>query len=301
MFLEDDTPAVFVDEVSRMTRLLDDVFSKGLETLRLLVSHSSFTAELGEAIREKGGVDRAVSALTREFFPPEVVAPPADPGKNPFERSAAELIAELRRANTEEKWEISEDVFVRLLATAPAWPIGRDCYLSFRIRFGEGDAGVEQTFEAHAARFKGVHKKNWRWEKLLSGKKPFNKEDVERLRLLASNITHKPTVEWIVVDLEANRTRSNITDVRGSSSLADEGIVLGWLFPKRVDAIDYKEWSAWFCGGYELNVPGHDGGSWQCVPCVLRGLDSGEARLDAGWRCLDDSEYSVPVLRECQR
>ncbi|MEK7994391.1 MAG: hypothetical protein AAB403_11365 [Planctomycetota bacterium] len=284
-----------------MTRLLDDTLARGLETIRALVSHSGFTVELGEAIRKKGGVDRAINALTREFFPPEVAAPPADPQKNPFERPAAELVTELRRANTEEKWGIAEDVFVRLLATAPAWPVGRDAYLSFRIRFWEGDFGVERTFEAHAARFKRVHKKNWRWEYLLSGKKSFNKEDVERLRLLAGNATHQPTVEWVVIDLQANRTRSDITSVRGPSSIADEGIVIGWLFPKRVEAIDYKEWCAWFCAGYELNVPESDGESWQSVPCVSRDLDSGKARLSASWRSDGNSGYSVPVLRECQR
>ncbi|MEK7615233.1 MAG: hypothetical protein AAB431_02510 [Patescibacteria group bacterium] len=284
-----------------MTRLLDDVFSKGLETIRALVSHAGFTTELGEAIRKKGGVDRAINALTREFFPPEVAAPPADPQKNPFERPAAELVTELRRANAEEKWGLTEDVFVRLLSTAPAWPVGRDSYLSFRIRFGEGDAGVEKTFEAHAARFKRVHAKNWRWEYLLSGKKPFNKKDVERLRLLAGNDTHKPTVEWVIVDLETNRTRSDITSVRGPSSIADEGIVIGWLFPKRVEAIDYKDWCAWFCAGYELNVPEFGDESWQRVPCVNRDLDSGEAELSARWRSDDGSRYSVPVLRECQR
>lgn len=284
-----------------MTRLLDDVFSKGFETLRVLVSHSAFTAELGEAIRKKGGVDRAISALTREFFPTKVAAPPAAPQRNPFERPAAALVAELRRVDVEENWNISsEEIFTRLLATAPAWPIGRDCYLSFRIRFGSGDAGVALTFERHAARFKRVHKKNWRWEFLLSGKKSFNNEDVERLRLLAGNASHKPTVEWIIIDLSANRTRTSITDVRGPSSLADEGIVLGWLYPKRVEATNYKEWPAWFCAGYELNAPEDDGGSWLSAPCVDRDLDSGEAELSAPWRSNGDSRYSVPDLRECQ-
>lgn len=227
------------------------------------------------------------------------MAPTTDPEKNPFERSVAELIAELRSANAEEKWGITEEIFVRLLATAPAWPVGRDSYLSFRIRFGEGDSGVEQTFEIHATRFKRVHQKNWRWKFLLSGKKLFDKKDVERLRLLIGNDTHKPTVEWITVDLQANRTRSSITDVRGPSSLADEGIVLGWLFPKRVEAIDYKQWPAWFCAGYELNVPEYGSDkSWQFVPCVNRNLYFGKAELNADWRSNGSSVCSVPVLRE---
>jgi|GEM_PF-3153574 len=301
MFLKGGTPAVYMEEVRHMVRLVERPYTEVSETLRLLVNHPKFSDALGDLIRKPQGADRALEALLREFFPFDVADPPADPEKNPFERSTVELISELRRANIEENWGIAEDVFVRLLATAPAWPIGCDCYLSLRIRFGEGDAGVEKTFEAHAARFKRVHAKNWRWEFLLSGKKPFNKKDVERLRLLAGNATHKPTVEWITVDLQANRTRSSITDVRGSSSLADEGIVIGWLFPKRVEAIDYEKWSAWFCAGYELNVPGYGGESWQGVPCVDRDLGSGEAGLRANWRGDAGSECSVPVLRGCQR
>lgn len=51
-----------------MTRLLDDVMSRGFETLRLLITHEGFTTELGEAIRKNGGVDRAISALQKEFL-----------------------------------------------------------------------------------------------------------------------------------------------------------------------------------------------------------------------------------------
>ncbi len=52
-----------------MTRLLDDAMSRGFETVRQLIAHEGFTVELGEAIRKSGGVDRAIGALNREFFP----------------------------------------------------------------------------------------------------------------------------------------------------------------------------------------------------------------------------------------
>ncbi len=268
-----------------------------------------FTAELADAIlgdKNADGQDNfelleaAVTAIQAKLDERE--------NKNPFQLTVEEQITALRNAIKEEGWLITEEQVANLVAAAPAWPKGRDSYRSLRIRFGEGDAGVEKTFEAHAARFKRVHAKNWRWDLLLSGKKPYTApgkkaEDVERLRLFVGNASHKPTIEWCVIDLEANRQRKNISAVRKSNSLADEGVVLGWLFPKRVEAINYGDWCAWFLGGYELNVPGHDGKSWQGVPWVGRDLDGGTSLLGASWRSSGSSECSVPVSRvsqECQ-
>jgi len=217
---------------------------------------------------------------------------------NPFEQTVEEQIAALRVQNVAGNWGISEDVFERLAQTAPAWPKGKDAYRSLRIRFGEGDDGVALTFERHADAVKRVHTKFWRWDLLLSAKTPYNGEDVERLRLLNGNHTHHATVEWVTIDFSANRKRTDITSVRGSKSLADEGLVLAWLFPKRVKAIDYNKWSAWYCAGYELNVPGDGDEPWQDVPCVDRLLDDGTTNLSADWRSTDRSGYSVPLLRE---
>lgn len=62
-----------------MTRLIDDIYSRVSETIRLLTSHRDFTAELGEEIRKVGGVDRALKALKAEFSPivPIESVPPA--------------------------------------------------------------------------------------------------------------------------------------------------------------------------------------------------------------------------------
>jgi hypothetical protein len=219
--------------------------------------------------------------------------------RNPFEQTVEEQIAALRRANHEEGWGIPDETFNRLAKTAPEWPKGKDSYRSFRIRLGEGDDGVAKTFEAHVARIKQVHgdTKLWRWDLLLSGKHPYRGEEVERLRLLSGNATHKPVVEWIIIDLDANRTRKSIEAVRGPKSLADEGLVLAWLFPERTQAIDYDKLCAWYCAGYELNVP-EDGGSWRYVPCVHRYRDAGEVSLFAYWHVYDFSDYSVPVFGE---
>ncbi len=272
-----------------MARLIDDPYSQVEDTIRRLVQDSRFTSELGKEIRKQGGAERAILAMQREFFPLNMSEAPDQSGHpyrggfpaetpiNPFAQTVEEQVAALRRANEEEGWNIPEETFTRLAETAPAWPQGRDSYRSFRIRFGEGDEGVRRTFEAHAARIKRVfgESKFWRWEYLRS--------DKANLRLLAGNATHKPVVEWTVVRLDANRQRKSITDVRGPKSLADEGLVLAWLFPKRVEAIDYDKWCAWFCAGYELHVP-EGGKSWQDVPCVGRILDAGEASLGANWR-----------------
>ncbi len=217
---------------------------------------------------------------------------------NPFELTVEQQIAALREQNELGNWGIAEDVFERLAESAPEWPGGRDAYRSFRIRFGEGREGMIQTFEAHAAAIKRVHAKFWRWDLLLSGAHEYQGEDVERLRLLAGNDTHHAVVEWIIIDdLSANRQRESITAVRSNSSLADEGLVMVWLFPERVQAMDYDKWSAWFCAGYESNIPEHRA-SWTYVPIVYRGLHDGKVGLNASDRSDDYSGFSVPASRE---
>ena len=50
-----------------MVRLNEDTFSRGLETVRTLLGHPRFSSALAAEIRRKGGADRAVDALLREF------------------------------------------------------------------------------------------------------------------------------------------------------------------------------------------------------------------------------------------
>ncbi|MFA6099293.1 MAG: hypothetical protein WC750_00255 [Patescibacteria group bacterium] len=220
--------------------------------------------------------------------------------KNPYEMTVEAQLSALHCANDEEKWGITEEDFARLASTAPAWPKGKHAYRSFRIRFGEGDEGVAKTFEAHCARIQHVFGEDgyWRWELLHSGKVPYKGEPVERLRLLNGNHTHKACAEWIVADLDTNRKRDSVTAVRGSKSLADEQLVIAWLFPDMIRAIDYKERPGLFAAGYEANVPGHDGGAWQVV--VIVSFDCGSRQVGVYARGRGDafSGYSVPVLRE---
>ncbi len=190
--------------------------------------------------------------------------------KNPYEMTVEQQLSALRRANDEEKWGITEEDFTRLAATAPVWPQGKQACRSLRIRFGEGSKGVQQTFERHVARSKSIFGEGgfWRLEHLHSGKVPYKGKPVERLRLLNGNHTHKACIEWIVVDLDTHRKRKSVTAVRGSNSLADELLVIAWMFPDRIRAIDHDKLPGLFAAGYKVNVPECDGEAWQKVVIV---------------------------------
>lgn len=231
--------------------------------------------------------------------------------KNPYEMTVDQQLTALRRANDEERWGLTEADFSRLAETAPAWPQGKHAYRSFRIRFGEGSEGVAKTFEAHYERIKHVHGEGryWRWELMLSTPTPYQGTDremkkrygdkpIERLRLLSGDHTHKACVEWIVADLDTHRKRESITAVRDSKSLADELLVIAWMFPDMIRAIDYDKLPGLFAGGYEVNVPEYDDETWQDVVIVYFGRDDRQVRVSAHDRGSDVSDYSVPRLRE---
>lgn len=152
--------------------------------------------------------------------------------ENKYRKSADELIAALRRASDEEGWGITEDDFTRLAATAPEWPMGPNGFLSFRIRFGLGPEGVSQTFEAHTARLNRVFENFSRYDRLRSGAK--------YLSLFSGDDSHQPGVDWVIIDdLDANWYGGMDADtVRPNGRpLADEGLVIAWLYPDRMLAI----------------------------------------------------------------
>ncbi len=219
-------------------------------------------------------------------------------GINPFEQSVDQTLGTLRTQNTVGNWGLDEEVFDQLRETAPAWPKGRDAFRSLRIRWGEADEGVALTFERHVEVIKRAFPgKFWRWEHLRSVRTSYKGKDVERLRLLNGNHTHHATVEWVIMNyLSTSRKRTDVTSVRGPNSLADEGLVLAWLFPSRVHIIDYKQYPAWFCAGYELNVPERDDEEWCFVVLVDRHVDIGRVSLRAHRRDNGYSFYSVPFL-----
>lgn len=224
----------------------------------------------------------------------------ADADKNPYKMSVADQLHALCRANAEEKWGITEEDFTRLVDNAPAWPKGKHAYRSFRIRFGEGDEGVAKTSDAHCVRIRHVFGEGGygRWEHLHSDPVPYKGEPVKRLRLLNGNHTHKSVIEWIVADLDTNRKRESVTAVRNAKSLADEILVIAWLFPDMIRAIDFKERPGLFAAGYEANVPEVDGEAWQSVVLVDFGRYGRRVAVDSYDRSDANSDRSVPVLLE---
>lgn len=190
--------------------------------------------------------------------------------KNPHEMSVAEQIVRLREINElgatrDSQWiRIPEEVFEQLERTAPVWPRGKQMFRSLRIRFGEGDDGVAQTFEAHCARIRDVFgaDKYFRDKDLRSGRGVHHEKPVEYLRLLNGNDTHRACVEWVVIDLSTYHQRTNVASVRGPNSLADELLVFAWMFPDVIREIDLsphpgpKARPGLIAAGYEVNFPG---------------------------------------------
>jgi hypothetical protein len=219
--------------------------------------------------------------------------------RNPLEMSISEQLLELIRANDEGEWGVTDHDIARLAATAPSWPIGKHAYRSLRIRFGEGDDGVALTFERHVARIRSVFGEIgfWRWEHLRSGRVTYKGKPVERLRLLNGNHTHKPVIEWVIVDLDTHRKRDSITAVRGIKSLADELLVIAWMFPNMIRAIDYDKLPGFFAAGYESNASEYDDDdSWWYVVIVDFEIICRQVNVDADDRYNNFSDYSVPVL-----
>jgi hypothetical protein len=268
---------------------------------------SIFKAGYGEVNEFLGRLDRAGVSLERlrqvnrdasladrvaQAFEDGVIKPSAVAQSNPFALPARTLIERFRQANQAQGWGITEDAFTRLLDTAPTLPEGRLAFRSFRIRFGEGQPGVEETANAHIAEIIRVHGEQnvRRWDDL--------RTDRKHLRLLAGNKTHKPTVEWCVIDLDAHRRRQSVTAVRGPKSIADEGLVLPWLYPGYQRSIDYKVNPGYYLAGYELHVPGSGQDTWSHAPLALWHLDEGKVYLCAFWRSDDGWDYAVPSLRE---
>jgi hypothetical protein len=272
---------------SPITKIEHDVLSS---TLRVL-EKAGGTTDHADWMRGRGNATLLLQFIDQQRGMSE---------KNPYEMSVDQQLTALRRANDEEKWGLTEDDFMRLTSTAPAWPRGKYAYRSFRIRFGEGAEGVAKTFEAHYERIQHVFGEGryWRWELLRSGRVEYRGAPVERLRLLSGNHTHHAVVEWIVADLDANRKRESITAVRDSKSLADELLVIAWLFPDMIRAIDYDKLPGLFAAGYEVNVPENGGEAWQRVVLVGFLRDDRQVRVRADDRGDGYSDCSVPRLRE---
>lgn len=218
--------------------------------------------------------------------------------QNPYEMSVQKQIDALRDADHQEKWGVPEENFIHLAATALAWPQGKRAYRSFRIRFGEGSEGVQQTFEHHVDRIKSVFGRAHfrRWGALRPGEVPCNGELIQALRLLNGDATHKAVVEWVIVDLGTHRKRKSIKAVRGVKSLADELLVIAWMFPNMIRDMDEDILPGLFAAGYEFTRLGKDGKLLEEVPVIYSSNPDELVNLGASDCSYDNDHYSVPEL-----
>lgn len=209
-------------------------------------------ADLVKPLRDDPGILDAMVKAAAEYRTPKQAA---EAGQNPFKMTVEEQVAALRRASEEEGWDIDEEVFERLIATAPPWPLGKHAYRSFRIRFGTGDGGIATTFEAHCHRIRkvfGERNVEVGYALYLGSGLSYADESVDRIRLLKGNRTHRPVIEWILIDVGSHRDRESVTAVRGPKSLADELLVVAWLFPGLIRSLG-GELSELIAAGYEFN------------------------------------------------
>ena len=180
---------------------------------------------------------------------------------NPFKQTVNEQITALREQCRLGKWDISERRFESLLEDAPPWPKGRDTFRLFRIRFhsevSQGPdrrrSGTEVTIKKHFAAIRRVHGPIIL--PLPRSKRVDRYHRTGRVRLTHRDSEDQRTeVEWVITrDLSANRERNSICDVRDSDSMTDDGLVLAWLVPDRIRAIDHKEWCGLILGGYQTH------------------------------------------------
>ncbi|PIP60309.1 hypothetical protein COX00_03940 [Candidatus Uhrbacteria bacterium CG22_combo_CG10-13_8_21_14_all_47_17] len=174
--------------------------------------------------------------------------------KNPYEITVDQQLTALHRTNDEEKWGITENDFTYLASSAPAWPKGEYAYRSFRIRFGEGGEGVFSTFRTHCVRLRHVFGESHFFHDTgrLPGSFRRRMEYREELRLLNGDHTHKPTIEWVTIDLNVHHEFERALVDRSSRSLADELLVLAWMFPDMIRNIDGVNAPGLFAAGYEF-------------------------------------------------
>lgn len=268
--------------------LFDQNFGDLYATMAELGKAGLFENGMDALLRKPGNAQRAIEILRQEFALTNI---------NPHKLSLDEQLEAIAKSLSVQRTcgftfgnETDEQLINRLRETAMEWPDGRLAFRFLRNREGEGDEGVQRTFEGHAAMMKQTFDpKFWRWPKL--------KSDTEHLRLLNGNNTHKPVVEWMIADMGTHRDRKSITAVRDESSLADEMLAFAWQFPEYCHAIDYDQNPGLFAAGYEFEVDGH--GGWSYVPIVHRSLDSDKVDLDANYASNGYSGYSVSSsLRE---
>ncbi len=217
---------------------------------------------------------------------------------NPFMKSIRKQIELLRMHNLQGEWGIQEETFDRLEKTAPAWPPGRDCFRTLRVRFGCGLEGIQLTFERHMAAIARTFPGQFhRSSTVQSGPVLVEGQVINRLSLINGDHSHLPVVEWVLIDASEYLFRESVIIARSGQSLADEGLVFAWMFPERISKINYRQFCALILGGYELDLP--ESGS----PCAHTiSIDTHQANqtvvVTSQSAGNDSAGFSVPVFRE---
>ena len=202
--------------------------------------------------------------------------------------TAEEQVERLRVQNRLERWDIREEVFDSLISDAVTCP--SNLSLSMRIRFGEGDNGVALTFDRHIA----VIKRVFQVQNFFDG-------EITSPVLVRGNDSHKPTIEWICVNMSAffSEKRGTIEEIlqKNSSSafLADEGLVLIWVFPEIVKKISSQN-PPFFLGGYRAQLT-IAGSQRETVPCIF--WDNTWGRMGIGFDFLESRKppsFSIPII-----
>ncbi len=217
---------------------------------------------------------------------------------NPFMMSIRKQLELLRKHNKQGEWGIQEETFDRLEKTAPAWPPGRDCFRTLRVRFGHGLQGVLLTFERHMTAIEQTFPERFhRSPKVQSGPELFEGRSIDRLGLINGNHSHVPVVEWILVDASEYLFRENVIIARSGHSLADEGLVFTWMFPERITKINYRQFCAMILAGYEYNLP-ESGNPWAHTIAVDLHGSNKTVVVTSEYTDNDSAGFSVPVFRE---
>lgn len=209
------------------------------------------TTEDGEWLRNPANAGEVIAFIQERRNYAE-----RDGAANPFALPVETLITRFREANEAQSWGFAEDVFTRLLDSAPAMPEGRSTFLSLRIRFDglcadDGtQAGIERTANAHVAELIRVH-----GEQHVSPPCCI-RTDAAHLRLRGG--MHAPCVEWCVIGFDRYGKEPSIDPVHGNGFVADEGLAFAWLYPEFVRTIGHGR-APYLLGGYGLRY-GNDQG-----------------------------------------
>jgi|GEM_PF-4383344 len=257
-------------------------------TLRSLAAAGG-TTEHATWMRRQGNASRLIQFIDEQETPFD---------GNLYEMPVESQLLALLCASMEGRWDIAEEEYHRLNESAPPWPKGKSAYRSLRIRFGEGSEGVRQTFERHMERIKFIFgKEHFRcWDALRPREVLCHGKPIEALHLLNGDDTHKATVEWVLVDLGTHRKRESIEAVRGVKSLADELLVIAWMFPDMIHDMDYETLPGLFAAGYELHRLNGDFDLLREVPVIHFYEHNGLVDLGASSASYNDVRYSVPEL-----